>query len=136
MSEINQKMEYQICSRCIMDTSDLEITFDEKGQCNHCTEFFRLAPLYIYKGKSSDIELEKIVATIKEAGKNSEYDCMVGISGGVDSSYVAYISKKLGLRVLSFHFDNGWNSELAIKNIENIVKKLGFDYQTWVVDWE
>lgn len=127
---------YKICSRCIMDTSDLEITFNEKGQCNHCTEFFNLAPHYIYNGESSDNELKKIVATIKEAGKNSDYDCMVGVSGGVDSSYVAYITKKLGLRALTFHFDNGWNSQLAVKNIENIVKKLGFDYQTWVVDWE
>lgn len=128
--------EYKMCVRCIMDTSDLEISFDEKGRCNHCTDYFDLAPLYVYNGKSSDQELKNIVATIKEDGKNSDYDCMVGVSGGVDSSYVAYITKKLGLRALTFHFDNGWNSELAVKNIENIVKKLGFDYQTWVVDWE
>ncbi|MGQ0829491.1 MAG: N-acetyl sugar amidotransferase [Bacteroidota bacterium] len=135
-SERSFNKEYSICTRCIMDTSDHEITFDEKGYCNHCIEYFKLAPLYIYNGKKSDIELQKIITGIKEAGKNSDYDCMVGISGGVDSSYVAYTAKKLGLRVLAFHFDNGWNSELAVNNIENIVKKLGFDYQTWVVDWE
>lgn len=127
---------YQQCTRCIMDTTDTEITFDEKGQCNHCTEFFELAPHYLYKGEQSDRELEAIVAKIKEAGKGSDYDVMVGVSGGVDSSYVAYLAKKLGLRVLAFHFDNGWNSELAVKNVENIVKKLDVDYQTWVVDWE
>lgn len=132
----NNKIEYKICSRCIMDTSDSEITFDERGHCNHCNEYYLLAPLYIYNGSKSDEELKKIVATIKEAGKNNEYDCMIGVSGGVDSSYVAYTAKKLGLRALAFHFDNGWNSELAVKNIENIVKKLGYDYQTWVVDWE
>jgi len=127
---------YQRCTRCIMDTTDPEITFDDKGQCNHCTEYFRLAPLYEYQGEKSDEALKAIVAKIKEDGKNSDYDCMVGVSGGVDSTYVAYLAKKLGLRVLAFHFDNGWNSELAVKNVENIVKKLGVDYQTWVVDWE
>lgn len=134
-NEVNHQT-YQRCTRCIMDTTDPEITFDEKGQCNHCTEYFALAPLYEYQGEKSDLELQKIVAKIKEDGKNSEYDCMVGVSGGVDSTYVAYLAKKLGLRVLAFHFDNGWNSELAVKNVENIVKKLGIDYQTWVVDWE
>lgn len=128
--------EYRMCTRCIMDTSDPEITFDEKGHCNHCDEYFKLAPHYIYHGRESDEQLKKIVEEIKAAGKNSEYDCMIGVSGGVDSSYVAYTAKKLGLRALTFHFDNGWNSELAVKNIENIVKKLGYDYQTWVVDWE
>ncbi len=135
MENLNNR-PYQQCTRCIMDTTDAEITFDEKGQCNHCTEYFHLAPMYTYQGEKSDRELEAIVAKIKADGKNSDYDCMVGVSGGVDSSYVAYLAKKLGLRVLAFHFDNGWNSELAVKNVENIVKKLGVDYQTWVVDWE
>jgi N-acetyl sugar amidotransferase len=119
-----------------MDTTDEEIVFDDHGNCNHCSEYFALAPFYIYKGAESDEALNKLVAKMKEDGKNSDYDCIVGVSGGVDSSYVAYLAKKLGLRALAFHFDNGWNSELAVKNIENIVKKLGFDYQTWVVDWE
>ncbi|MBI3239616.1 MAG: N-acetyl sugar amidotransferase [Flavobacteriia bacterium] len=132
----NEKRTYQQCTRCIMDTTDPEISFDEKGQCNHCTEYFRLAPLYIYAGEKSDRERDALIAKIKEAGKNSDYDCMVGVSGGVDSTYVAYMAKKFGLRILAFHFDNGWNSELAVKNVENIVKKLDIDYQTWVVDWE
>jgi N-acetyl sugar amidotransferase len=132
----NENRTYQQCTRCIMDTTDPEISFDEKGQCNHCTEYFRLAPLYIYDGEKSDRERDALIAKIKEAGKNSDYDCMVGVSGGVDSTYVAYMAKKFGLRILAFHFDNGWNSELAVKNVENIVKKLDIDYQTWVVDWE
>lgn len=136
VEQMNTERTYQRCNRCIMDTTDPEITFDEQGNCNHCNEFFRLAPNYLYNGKESDEALKRLVAKIKEDGKKSDYDCMVGVSGGVDSSYVAYLSKQLGLRVLAFHFDNGWNSELAVKNIENIVKKLGFDYQTWVVDWE
>lgn len=128
-----EERTYQQCTRCIMDTTDPEITFDHEGHCNHCNEYFALAPHYIYNGEESDRKLQAIVAKIKEDGKNSDYDIMVGVSGGVDSTYVAYMAKKLGLRVLAFHFDNGWNSELAVKNIENIVKKLGFDYQTWVV---
>jgi N-acetyl sugar amidotransferase len=135
MSLVENKA-YQQCTRCIMDTTDVEILFDEKGQCNHCTTYFEDAKFYVYSGKETDEALAELVAKIKEDGKNSEYDCMVGVSGGVDSTYVAYLSKQLGLRVLAFHFDNGWNSELAVKNVENIVKKLDFDYQTWVVDWD
>ena len=132
----NEIRPYQQCTRCIMDTTDPEISFDEKGQCNHCTEYFALAPHYIYSGEETDRAREALIAKIKEAGKNSDYDCMVGVSGGVDSTYVAYMAKKFGLRILAFHFDNGWNSELAVKNVENIVKKLDIEYQTWVVDWE
>lgn len=133
---ILQNRTYQQCTRCIMDTTDSEIVFDDKGHCNHCNVYFEEDKYYSYKGKETDLQLEKLVSKIKEDGKNSDYDCMVGVSGGVDSTYVAYLTKKLGLRVLTFHFDNGWNSELAVKNVENIVKKLDFDYQTWVVDWE
>ena len=128
--------EYQICTRCIMDTTDPEITFDEKGHCNHCNEYFRLAPLFEYKGEETDKRLKDLVAKIKADGKGKKYDCVVGVSGGVDSSYVAYLTKQLGLRALCVHFDNGWNSKLAVKNIDNILKKLEFDYQTYVVDWE
>ena len=135
-AKIVTERAYQRCTRCIMDTTDPEITFNSEGHCNHCIEYFELAPFYEYKGEESDKQLAAIVAKIKEAGKNSDYDCMVGVSGGVDSTYVAYLAKKLGLRILAFHFDNGWNSELAVKNVENIVKKLDVDYQTWVVDWE
>ncbi len=126
----------QICSRCVMDTTDTNISFNQEGICNHCIEYDALAPLYLYKGKETDLKLQALVDLIKEKGKNSEYDCICGVSGGVDSSYVAYNAKKLGLRTLLVHFDNGWNSEQAVKNIENIAKYTGFDYQTHVVDWE
>lgn len=127
---------YQICNRCIMDTSDEEIVFDENGNCNHCNNYFKLAPLYVHANDNWLQELKKLAEEIKRNQKNSDYDCIVGVSGGVDSTYVAYWAKKLDLRVLTVHLDNGWNSELAVKNIENIVTKLNFDYQTWVIDWE
>lgn len=128
--------EYKICKRCIMDTSDTEITFDENGYCNHCNNYFKLAPLYVHASDNWEENLHKLADEIKQNQKGKQYDCIVGVSGGVDSSYVAYWAKKLDLRVLAVHLDNGWNSELAVKNIENIVRKLGFDYQTWVIDWE
>lgn len=134
MKDMNRS--YQICKRCVMDTTDLEISFNEEGFCNHCVEYFDLKPHYVFEGDIAKQKLDSLVHTIKEAGRNNEYDCVIGVSGGVDSSYVAYTAKKLGLRALTVHFDNGWNSELAVKNIENIIKKLEFDYQTYVVDWE
>lgn len=125
---------YRICTRCIMDTSDPEIQFDEKGVCNHCKGYdaANAALQKIDKAKA----LEAIVSRIKEDGKGKEYDCLIGLSGGVDSSYVAHLVKKLGLRPLAAHFDCGWNSETAVKNIEHIVQKLNIDLYTFVVDWE
>jgi N-acetyl sugar amidotransferase len=128
--------KYQICTRCIMDTTDVEITFDDKGHCNHCSEYFRLSPLYAYHGEKTDASLKELVTQIKKDGEGKPYDCVIGVSGGVDSTYVALVAKKLGLRALCVHFDNGWNSKLAVQNIDNILKKLDFDYQTNVVDWE
>ena len=129
-------LKYQICKRCVMDTTDPEITFDENGFCNHCNDFLKNVRLHTYQGPESDLKLEKILKKIQHKGRNKEYDCLIGISGGVDSSYVAYYAKKLSLKPLIVHFDNGWDSELSVKNIENVVKKLGFEYQTYVVDWE
>jgi N-acetyl sugar amidotransferase len=128
--------EYQICNRCVMDTTDCDIVFDDKGNCNHCNDFFSNSHLHTYQGIESDKKLESIISRIKKEGRWKEYDCLIGISGGVDSSYVTYCAKQLGLRPLIVHFDNGWDSELSIKNIENVVSKLGFEYQTYVVDWE
>lgn len=127
---------YQICRRCIMDTSDTEIVFDSNGYCNHCTNYFTLEKSYVYQGDDWEQNLTKLINKIKADQRNSEYDCIVGVSGGVDSTFVAYNAKKYGLRALTVHLDNGWNSEQAVKNIENIVTKLEFDYQTWVIDWE
>jgi N-acetyl sugar amidotransferase len=130
------KSTYQQCSRCVMDTTDPLISFNEKGECNHCTEFLAKRIHHKYQGTKSDQELQLLVEQIKQAGKGKEYDCVIGVSGGIDSSYVAWICKKLGLRVLAVHLDNGWNSEEAVQNIRNIAQKLGIDYESYVLDWE
>lgn len=129
------KKDYRICKKCIMDTSDKEIIFDEKGICNHCYEY-DLLEKKLLKGEKREQIKNDIVKEIKNHGKNKEYDCIMGISGGVDSTYLAYIVKGLGLRPLAVHFDNGWNSEFAVANIENALKKLDIDFFTHVVDWE
>ncbi|MEW6618222.1 MAG: N-acetyl sugar amidotransferase [bacterium] len=128
---------YQICSRCVMDTTAREITFDENGVCSFCHFFDEKIKPDWHRDESGYQKLQEIVKKIKDYGKNKEYDCIIGISGGVDSSYLTYFAKKiLGLRPLVFHVDGGWNSELAVKNIENLVKKLDIDLFTYVVDWE
>ncbi len=127
---------YQQCNRCVMDTSDPEITFDENGFCNHCTKFLKLTSKQMYQGTSSDKQLEEIVKKIKTASKNLKYDCIIGISGGIDSCYVVYKAKALGLKPLAVHLDNGWNSELAVSNMEKILHKLDIDLHTHVLDWE
>lgn len=119
-----------------MDTSDPEIVFDDNGYCNHCTAYLGRIKSLVYQGEKSDQELQSMAERVKAAGKNNEYDCLIGISGGVDSCYVAYTAKKLGLRPLAVHMDNGWNSEEAVKNIKGVCSKLGIDYQSYVLDWE
>lgn len=126
---------YRICSRCVMDTSDEQIVFDDAGVCNHCkTHESRVAGSPAAQPDAEE-RLTRLVSTVK-AARNGEYDSIIGLSGGVDSSYIAYLASKLGLRPLAVHFDNGWNSELATKNIENIVRKLNIDLITFVIDWE
>jgi len=120
-----------------MDTSDPEITFDSSGICHHCR---RVREQYLGKRwfpKDDGKRLNAIVERIKADGKGLEYDCVIGLSGGVDSSYLAYVVvKDLGLRPLAIHVDAGWNSEIAVHNIEQIVRKLDIDLYTEVVDWE
>jgi N-acetyl sugar amidotransferase len=127
---------YQICTRCIMDTSDPEITFDQNGVCHHCHDYDRRVEAEVFPGVKGRQQLAKVVAQIKREGKGKRYDCILGLSGGVDSTYVAYVTKKLGLRPLAVHLDNGWNSEISVRNIENIVTILGIDLHTEVLDWE
>jgi|APGre2960657404_1045060.scaffolds.fasta_scaffold42937_2 N-acetyl sugar amidotransferase len=119
-----------------MDTSDPDIVFNDKGECNHCTEFLQKRAQYKYKGTESDLELERLVVEMKAAGKGKEFDCVLGLSGGIDSSYAAYIARQHGLRVLAVHMDNGWNSEEAVLNIKNIANKLHVEYESYVLDWE
>ncbi len=119
-----------------MDTTDYDIEFDNHGVCNHCRTFVEDAKAFPQTPEDRAKRLKEIVADVKADGVGKEYDCIIGLSGGVDSTYVAYLVKKLGLRPLAVHLDNGWNSELAQKNIENIVKKLDIDLYTHVLDWD
>lgn len=126
---------YKRCTRCVMDTSDSDIYFDDLGQCNHCTEFLTSRNKDFTPTSSKKAQLENILTNIKKSGTGKPYDCLVGISGGIDSCYTAYICKKLGLKPLLLHLDNGWNSEIASINIETIAKKLNLDYVSYVLDW-
>ncbi len=117
-------------------TADPDIKFDDQGISNYYYQYLEKAKLRLFNSKEEEGKLSEIVEKIKNAGLAHDYDCIIGISGGVDSTYVAYLVKKLGLRPLAVHFDNGWNSELAVKNIEHVLTKLGIDLFTYVIDWE
>lgn len=129
------KKKYQRCVRCVMDTSDPDISFDSEGVCNHCRSYEK------YQKAIGTIEerakkLQDIVSNLKERGRGKDYDCIMGLSGGVDSSYLAWLAvKEFQLRPLVVHVDTGWNSELAVNNIQNIVQKLKIDLHTLVIDW-
>lgn len=124
------------CTQCVMDDSVPDITFDEHGVCNYCRSAReRLAREYFGDVGHRD-KLDALVAQVKHEGLGRPYDCIIGVSGGVDSSYVAYLVHELGLRALAIHFDNGWNSDLAVRNIEVLLKALDIDLYTHVVDWE
>ena len=128
---------YQMCVRTVMDTTDPEIWFDENGVSSHALHYDRTMKRYVDAANRGERagELQAMVEKIKAAGKGKPYDCVIGISGGVDSTYLILQAVKLGLRPLAVHFDSGWNSELAVSNIENIVNRLGLDLVTDVVDW-
>ena len=118
------------------DDADPAIRFDANQVCSYCREWDDLKANHVLTADRASSECKRIVGEIREAGRGKEYDCVLGISGGVDSTYLAYMAKELGLRPLVFHFDNGWNSELAVKNIENICRRLGFHLHTHVVEWD
>jgi N-acetyl sugar amidotransferase len=128
--------KYQQCSLTVMDNiADPDISFDEQGISNYYYDF-KEAEKNLFTGAAGEAKLHQLVNAIKERGNGKKYDCLIGLSGGVDSTYVAYLVKKLGLRPLAVHLDNGWNSELAVKNIENIISKLKIDLFTLVVNWQ
>ena len=129
-------MEYRICSRTVMDTSDPDIVFDARGECQYVKIYEEVSKQILPEPGRREEELAVLLDKIKTGGRGKDYDCMIGLSGGVDSSYVAYLTKKFGLRALAVHLDNGWNSELAVHNIEQIVKRLGLDLETYVIHWE
>ena len=136
-SPLEGKGLYKQCSRCVLDThDDSNITFDQSGICSYCRSYENQESRFVKKGEDASRELSLIVKQIQEAGEGSPYDCIIGLSGGVDSTYLAYQAGIQGLRPLLVHFDNGWNSELAIHNIECVVNKTGFDLHTFVMDWE
>lgn len=128
---------YRQCSLSIMDNiADPNINFDEKGICNYYYEYLKAEKEQVFKGAEGERKFKEIITQIKADGKGKKYDCILGVSGGVDSTYLAFLAKQEGLRVLCVHFDNGWNSELAVKNIQSIIEKCGFDLYTYVIDWE
>jgi len=120
-----------------MDTTDSQIKFDEKGVCDHCNTFFTDIEPEWHTDERGRKEIEQTVAKIKKEGEGKDFDCIMGMSGGIDSSYLLYLAvKKLGLRPLVFHVDAGWNSQEAVHNIERMVDQLGLDLYTEVINWE
>ena len=131
----NNVEKRKICKRCILDETVSDIYFDSSGECKYCKihdELEKIHPL----GPALKIELDEMIIKIKKAGKNKKYDCIVGLSGGRDSSYTLLVAKKLGLRPLAVHFDNGWNSDISVRNIKNACNILNVDLYTVVADWE
>lgn len=128
--------DYQICANCIMDTSDSNIVFDSRGWCDYCNNYHdNILPNW-HTDERGGSEIMSMVDKIKRDGRGKPHDCLIGLSGGVDSSYVTWLAKeKFGLRPLLYHVDAGWNSQQAVNNIEKLVDGLGLDLFTEVVDW-
>lgn len=128
---------YTVCANCVMDTTDSAIVFDNDGICDHCTTFYeKIEPSWDTDQRGQD-GLDQMVEKIRADGKGKDFDCIIGMSGGIDSSYLLYMAKeKLGLRPLVFHVDAGWNSQIAVNNIERLVEGLDLDLFTEVIDWE
>lgn len=132
-----ENRKYQVCTRCIMDTSDPSITFDENGVCDFCNNYDKKIVPFWNPVDYDDPSIQNLVKKIKSDGKHKEYDCVIGMSGGTDSSYLAYIAKeKLGLRPLILTVDTGWNLNVANENVLKIIQKLDLDLETVVVNWE
>lgn len=125
-------MKDKVCQCCVMDTTDPEIVFFGAAGCSKCKD----ARKRIQIVRNDKTKLREVAGKIKRAGKGKKYDCIIGVSGGVDSSFVAHMVKKLGLRPLAVHLDNGWNSEISVQNIKNLLEKLDIDLYTYVIDWE
>ncbi|MCB9211128.1 MAG: N-acetyl sugar amidotransferase [Ignavibacteriales bacterium] len=129
--------KYQVCKKCVMDTTDSKIEFDEKGVCDHCNDYYLNVKPNWHTDERGKKELEAIIEKIKLDGKGKDFDCIMGMSGGADSSYLLHVVvKDFGLRPLVFHVDGGWNSELAVNNINVMIDKLGLDLYTEVINWE
>lgn len=128
--------EHRVCARCVMDESASEISFDKEGNCNFCTYFQQRVNGVVFAAEAERAQRRKaFIDQVKKAGEGKEYDCIIGLSGGVDSSYVIHLALAEGLRPLAVHMDNNWNSELAVNNIKNLVSSLGVDLYTHVIEW-
>lgn len=131
------KKEYQICKSCVMDTSDPKITFDENGFCDHCNSYKKDVEPFWFPDDQGKAIFSKQVEEIKNKTKGKEFDSIMGLSGGLDSSYLLHMAvKEFGLRPLVFHVDGGWNTDLAVSNIEKMVKKLNLELYVEVINWE
>ncbi|MDB2313496.1 N-acetyl sugar amidotransferase [Luminiphilus sp.] len=136
IKELSDDRIYQVCTYCVMDTSVPDIRFNEEGTCNYCLDAKDRLDQDLCGDSKFDAYFNGVIETMRKEGVNRPYDCIIGVSGGVDSTYVAYLLKtKYHLRPLAIHFDNGWNSELAVQNIENTLKVLDIDLITHVVNW-
>ena len=128
---------YQVCTNCVMDTSDPSIQFDENGICDHCHGFQRDVKPYWFPNETGRQILQQKVEKIKKDGEEKEFNCIMGMSGGLDSSFLLHnVVKEYGLRPLVFHVDAGWNTDIAVNNIQVLVEKLGLDLFTEVIDWD
>ena len=128
------KIPKKICSKCIYDNNVANIFFDKNGVCNYCHQIDELKIEYGTSKKKGKQIFKQIVTKIKKEGKNKKYDCVIGVSGGTDSSYMVYLIKKMGLRPLAVHYDNTWNSAIATENIRKVLTKLDVDLYTHVVN--
>jgi N-acetyl sugar amidotransferase len=137
MNAASSSRPYQICTRCVMDSTDSKIVFDAAGVCDHCLTFDRQILPNWHTDARGRRELDGLVARIRKAGEGRDFDCIIGMSGGIDSSYLTYVAKQeLGLRPLVFHVDAGWNSQEAVNNIERLIDQLTLDLYTEVIDWD
>ena len=124
----------KFCSKCIYNDKIIGIEFDEKGVCSYCNQIENLKLEYGTGVKKGKDKFQEILHKIKSEGKNKKYDCIIGVSGGTDSSYLLYMSKQWGLRPLAVHYDNTWNSTIATENIRKVTTKLNIDLYTYVID--
>jgi N-acetyl sugar amidotransferase len=130
-------MKYQVCNTCVMDTSDSRITFNNDGQCNNCESFLKVIKPKWDLDVLENIKFIRLIEEVKNKGKNSKYDCVIGLSGGLDSSYLLHVAvKQYGLRPLVLHVDGGWNTEAAVRNINSLVTSLNLELITDVINWK
>lgn len=121
-----EKQQYKRCNRCIMDNkSDVSIRFDENGNCNYCNDVLKRMPKEYFPNEEGEKQLESIFSKIKEDCKDNKYDCLVGVSGGIDSSFILYLGHKYGLRMLAIHIDDGLDNPIAVKNIQKLIEATG-----------